>query len=147
MSWSHQVVGTQPQSAEEGLERGGVFPAPRPRGGLGSVGLGRGGDCLRFEGPRCGALERGRVCSTAREASEGPYRGVGPWAKCAFGLFGSRGGFGAKCLIVFCVFWGVLVPRLGCAKLWYPTDLFHVLFGNPTFTSPRILLYNKLFVL
>jgi hypothetical protein len=71
-----------------------VSPAPRPREGLSSGGLERGGDCPRFEGPRRGALERGGVCSAAGEASEGPYRGVGPWAKCALGLFGSWREFG-----------------------------------------------------
>ena len=54
----------------------------------------RGGDCLRLEGSWRGALEQDGVRSAAGEASEGPYRGVGPWAKCALGLFGSWREFG-----------------------------------------------------
>jgi hypothetical protein len=49
--------------------------------------LGGGGDCLRFEGPRRGALKRGGVCSTADEVSEEPYRDVGPWAEYVFWMF------------------------------------------------------------
>jgi len=96
---------------------------PRPRGGLDCGGLGRGRDYHHFEGPRRGALERGGVRSTAGEASEGSYRSVGPWAECAFGPFTLGVDLGVQaqmmamfqriwpeCLIVLCVFWGVLVP-------------------------------------
>ena len=58
------------------------------------MGLERGGDCLCAEGPRRGALGRGGVCSTAGEASEGPYRGVGPWAERVCGLFRPGEDFG-----------------------------------------------------
>ena len=91
---SRRVVGLLPQSAEGDHERSGVPPAPRPRGGFGLGGLGRGGDCLRFEGPQRGALERGGVGSTAGEASEEPYRGAGSWAECVFGPFTSGVVFG-----------------------------------------------------
>ena len=58
------------------------FPPCRgPTGGLDRGSLEQGGDCLRFEGSRRSTHERGRGGSTACEASEGPYRGAGPWAK------------------------------------------------------------------
>ena len=57
----------------------------------------------------------------AGEASEGPYRGVGLWLKCVFGIFWLVERIWANSFIVFGVFWGVLVPKLGFPKLWYPT--------------------------
>ena len=44
------MVGSQLQTAEGGLERGGVPPAPRPRRGVGRGGLDRGGIRLHSEG-------------------------------------------------------------------------------------------------
>ena len=76
----------------------GVAPAPRPHRGLDRKGLERGrvrpriegsrwatlervGNCLRLEGPRRGALERGGDVPMASEALEGPYGGAGLWAE------------------------------------------------------------------
>ena len=72
------MVGPPPQSAEGGLERGGV--CPRIEGPRRST-LERVRDCLRFEGPLRRTLERGGGGSTASEASEGPLRGAGTWAE------------------------------------------------------------------
>ena len=68
------------------------------------------------------------VGSAALEASEEPYRGVGPWAECAFGLFTPGKDFGHASIDDgtapgenltrvpdrVCVFGGILVPKLGC---------------------------------
>ena len=82
--------------------------------------------CRDLSGETSGEAE---VAFAACDASEEPYRGIGPWAECAFGPFTPGEDFGhpsiddgtalgedlARVPDCACVFGGVLVPRLGCS--------------------------------
>jgi hypothetical protein len=62
------------------------------------------------------ALERGGDCSAAGEASDGPYRGVGPWAKCVLEFLVPEEDLGRMLDCISRRFGGSFSPWLGYPK-------------------------------